>query len=117
MYSIELRNQMVIHKAKKTSLTVSTKSTVSFVTVWGLWTLSFYLIAKDHHFLFNNPIVLHWTLGNPEGRVGLRFNPVGDFAGMEPLCPPSDEIPPQIPFRARQLSARPSENGLSDGLY
>lgn len=62
MYSIELRNQMVIHKAKKTSLTVSTKSTVSFVTVWGLWTLSFYLIAKDHHFLFNNPIVLHWTL-------------------------------------------------------
>ena len=51
MYSIELRNQMVIHKAKKTSL-----------TVWGLWTLSFYLIAKDHHFLFNNPIVLHWTL-------------------------------------------------------
>ena len=62
MYSIELRNQMVIHKAKKTSLTVSTKSTVSFVTVWGLWMLSFYLIAKDHHFLFNNPIVLHWTL-------------------------------------------------------
>ena len=62
MYSIELRNQMVIHKAKKTSLTVSTRGTVSFVTVWGLWTLSFYLIAKDHHFLFNNPIVLHWTL-------------------------------------------------------
>ena len=53
---------MVIHKAKKTSLTVSTKSTVSFVTVWGLWTLSFYLIAKDHHFLLNNPIVHHWTL-------------------------------------------------------
>ena len=37
MYSIELRNQMVIHKAKKTSLTVSTKSILSFVAVWGLW--------------------------------------------------------------------------------
>ena len=62
MYSIELRNQMVIHKAKKPSLTVSAKSILSFVAVWGLWTLTFYLIAKDHHFLFNNPIVHHWTL-------------------------------------------------------
>lgn len=53
---------MVIHKAKKTSLTVSTKSILSFVAVWGLWALTFYLIAKDHHFLLNNPIVRHWTL-------------------------------------------------------
>lgn len=53
---------MVIHKAKKTSLTVSTKSILSFVTVWGLWALTFYLITKDHHFLLNNPIVHHWTL-------------------------------------------------------
>ena len=50
---------MVIHKAKKTSLTVSTKSILSFVAVWGLWALTFYLIAKDHHFLLNNPIVHH----------------------------------------------------------
>lgn len=57
-----LRQQMVIRKAKKSSWQIITKSIVSFLIIWALWALTAYLIVDDHHALFMRPLVDRWTL-------------------------------------------------------
>ena len=58
----ELRELMVIHKARNTKWVISTKSLLIFTITWALWLLTVYLIVDDHRTLFYSPIIGPWTL-------------------------------------------------------
>lgn len=60
----DLRELMVIHKAKNPNPVISTKSMLIFAVTWSLWLLTVYLIVNDHRNLFYNPIVGNWTLAD-----------------------------------------------------
>ncbi|MDO4225886.1 hypothetical protein [Neisseria sp.] len=60
----DLRELMVIHKAKNPNPVISTKSMLIFAVTWSLWLLTVYLIVNDHRNLFYNPIVGTWTLAD-----------------------------------------------------
>ncbi|ATD64479.1 hypothetical protein ACFPVS_07825 [Neisseria weixii] len=62
MYNANLREQMIIRKAKRRSLSITTKSILAFMVIWSLWALAAYLIIDDHHTLFMQPLVAGWTL-------------------------------------------------------
>ncbi len=62
MYNANLREQMIIRKAKRRSLSITTKSILAFMVIWSLWALTAYLIIDDHHTLFMQPLVAGWTL-------------------------------------------------------
>ncbi|WP_373741481.1 hypothetical protein [Neisseria sp.] len=59
----DLRRQMIIRKAN-CSRTVTAKSLLSFILVWGLWFLTAYLVADDRQHLFNHPLIGSWTLAD-----------------------------------------------------
>lgn len=62
MHNRELRDQMVIRKAKRGSLSITTKSIMAFLVIWSLWMLTAYLVIDDHHALFMRPLVGGRTL-------------------------------------------------------
>lgn len=62
MYNEELREQMIIRKAKRRSLGITTKSMMAFIVIWTLWALTAYLVIDDHHKLFMQPLISDWTL-------------------------------------------------------
>ena len=62
MYNANLHEQMIIRKAKRRSLSITTKSILAFMVIWSLWALTAYLIIDDHHTLFMQPLVAGWTL-------------------------------------------------------
>lgn len=62
MHNRDLRNQMIIRKAKRGSLSITTKSIVAFLVIWSLWALTAYLVIDDHHALFMRPLVGSLTL-------------------------------------------------------
>lgn len=62
MHNQDLRDQMIIRKAKRRSLSITTKSIIAFLVIWSLWALTAYLVIDDHHALFMRPLVGGWTL-------------------------------------------------------
>lgn len=60
----DLRELMVIHKARNPNPVISTKSMLIFAVTWSLWLLTVYLIVNDHRALFYNAIVGTWTLAD-----------------------------------------------------
>ena len=60
----DLRELMVIHKARNPNPAISTKSMLIFAVTWSLWLLTVYLIVNDHRALLYNPIVGTWTLAD-----------------------------------------------------
>lgn len=62
MYNADLREKMIIRKAKRPSVSVNTKSSAAFTLIWSLWALTAYLIIDDHHTLFMRPLIAGWTL-------------------------------------------------------
>ncbi|MDO1510949.1 MULTISPECIES: hypothetical protein [unclassified Neisseria] len=60
----DLRELMIINKARNVNLTISTKSLLIFMTTWVLWLLTAYFIINDHRTLLYNPIIGAWTLAD-----------------------------------------------------
>ncbi|MBF0804513.1 MULTISPECIES: hypothetical protein [Neisseria] len=58
----DLRELMVIRKARNPNPVISTKSMLIFAVTWSLWLLTAYLIVNNHRSLLFNPIVGNRTL-------------------------------------------------------
>ncbi|QEY25838.1 hypothetical protein [Neisseria zalophi] len=58
----DLRELMVIHKARNPNRVISTQSMLIFIITWSLWLLTAYLIIREHQTLLYNPVVGDWTL-------------------------------------------------------
>ncbi|OSI08646.1 Uncharacterised protein [Neisseria animaloris] len=60
----DLRELMIINKARNVNLTISTKSLLIFTITWVLWFLTAYFIVNDHRVLLYNPVIGTWTLAD-----------------------------------------------------
>ncbi|KPN74398.1 hypothetical protein [Neisseria sp. 74A18] len=60
----DLRELLVIHKARNPNPVISTKSILIFAFTWTLWFLTAYLIFRDHQVLIYRPIVGTWALAD-----------------------------------------------------
>lgn len=58
----DLRELLVIHKARNPNPIISTKSILIFAFTWSLWFLTAYLILRDHQTLVYRPLIGTWTL-------------------------------------------------------
>ncbi|MDO5069767.1 Uncharacterised protein [Neisseria zoodegmatis] len=60
----DLRELLVIHKARNPNPMISTKSILIFTVTWALWFLTAYLILRDHQTLIYRPVVGTWALSD-----------------------------------------------------
>lgn len=60
----DLRELLVIHKARNPNPMISTKSILIFTVTWALWFLTAYLILRDHQTLIYRPVAGTWALSD-----------------------------------------------------
>lgn len=63
----DLRELLVIHKARNPNPAISTKSILIFSVTWVLWFLTAYLTLRDHQTLIYRPIIGNMALGDLAG--------------------------------------------------
>lgn len=61
-YRRNLRDQMVINRARSKTRAVSVKSWLIFALTWVLWLAAVYFVFNDHETLIFKPIIGAWTL-------------------------------------------------------
>ncbi|EGZ44632.1 hypothetical protein [Neisseria wadsworthii] len=57
-----LREQMVIKRARSKNRSISAKSLLIFAITWALWLAAVYFVFNDHEALIFEPIIGTWTL-------------------------------------------------------
>ncbi|WP_303087264.1 hypothetical protein [Neisseria sp.] len=60
-YRKNLRDQMVINKARSATRAISVKSWLIFALTWTLWLAAVYFVFSDHEALIFKPIIGAWT--------------------------------------------------------